>query len=275
MRMSNEVRERVRQHYGDLARRSEQAGGGSCCGCGPSCCDLPIANAGLLYEAENLSGLPEEAVSLSLGCANPLVLAGLKEGETVLDLGSGGGLDVLAASRYVGPGGRVYGLDMTDDMLAVANRNRERMGVANVEFLKGYIEEIPLPDESVDVIISNCVINLSEDKERALSEAYRVLKPGGRLAVADMVALKDVSPEIRKITDLWCGCLAGTLPSAEYRRILEQVGFKEVDIEPAHVISGTQIDQLIQEHRQSGAVAGIDLDALDGAFAGANIRALK
>jgi SAM-dependent methyltransferase len=272
--MSNEMREQVRQHYGELARRSEVKSG-SCCGCGTSCCDSPISNAGLLYEAENLSGLPEEAVSFSLGCANPLVLAGLKAGETVLDLGSGGGLDVLAASKYVGPEGKVYGLDMTDDMLAKANLNKERMGVANVEFLKGYIEDIPLPDESVDAIISNCVINLCEDKEKALSEAYRVLKPGGRFAVADMVTLKDVSSEIRKLAELWCGCIAGTITISEYQRILEKVGFKDVDIEPVHVVSKSLIGKLLQEHQQAGEIEKIDLDTLDGAFAGANVRAVK
>jgi arsenite methyltransferase len=273
MSMSNEVREQVKQHYGDLARRSEQIEGGSCCGCGTSCCDSPISNARLLYETENLSGLPEEAVSFSFGCANPLLLAGLKEGETVLDLGSGGGLDVLAASKYVGSEGKVYGLDMTDDMLAKANMNKERMGVANVEFLKGYIEDIPLPDESVDVIISNCVINLSEDKEKALSEAYRVLKPGGRFAVADMVTLKDVSSAIRKLAELWCGCIAGTVTVSEYERILLKVGFKDVDIEPVHVLSGSLIAKLVPECKE--ASESIDLDALDGAFAGANVRASK
>jgi len=273
--MSNEVREQVKQHYGELARQSEQGKSGFCCCGSGTCSDLPIANAGLLYEAENLSGLPKEAVSFSLGCANPLVLAGLKEGEIVLDLGSGGGLDVLAASKCVGSEGKVYGLDMTDDMLALANQNKERMGVTNVEFLKGYIEEIPLPDESVDVIISNCVINLSEDKEKALSEAYRVLKPGGRLAVADMLTLKDVPSGIRKIAELRCGCLSGTLPATEYRRILEKVGFKDVDIEPVHIISRSLIDQLLQRHREVSVVEGIDLDAIDGAFAGANVRAFK
>jgi SAM-dependent methyltransferase len=274
MSMGNEVREQVKQHYGELARRTEEGRGGFCCSCG-TCSDSPISNARLLYEAENLSGLPEEAVSFSLGCANPLVLAGLKDGEVVLDLGSGGGLDVLAASKHVGSEGKVYGLDMTDDMLAVANKNKERMGVTNVEFLKGYIEDIPLPDESVDVIISNCVINLSEDKERVLYEAYRVLKPGGRLAVADMVTLKDVPPGVRKIAELWCGCLAGTLAAPEYRRILEKVGFKDVDIEPVHVISKSLIAKLIQGHREASAVESIDLDAIDGAFAGANVRASK
>lgn len=273
--MSNNMREQVRQHYGELARLSEQAKGGSLCGCGKSCSDSPISNAGLLYEAENLSGLPAQAVSFSLGCANPLALAGLKEGEIVLDLGSGGGLDVLTASKYVGRGGKVYGLDMTDDMLVKANRNKERMGVTNVEFLKGYIEDIPLPDESVDVIISNCVINLSEDKEGALSEAYRVLKPGGRLAVADVVTLKDVSSGIRKLAELWCGCIAGTVTISEYKRILEKVGFKDVDIEPVHVVSKSLIADLVQEHQQTGEIEKIDLDTLDGAFAGANVRAVK
>lgn len=272
--MGNKVRDQVKQHYGELARRLGQGKGSSCCS-GGTCGNSPLPNARLLYGAENLSGLPEEAVSFSLGCANPLVLAGLKDGEVVLDLGSGGGLDVLAASRQVGSGGKVYGLDMTDDMLAVANKNKEQMGVTNVEFLKGYIEDIPLPDEGVDVIISNCVINLSEDKERALSEAYRVLKPGGRLAVSDMVTLKDVSPEIRKIAELWCGCLAGTLEVEEYRRILEKVGFKDVVIEPVHVVSKSLITKMVQGRMTASEIESIDLKAIDGAFAGANVRASK
>jgi SAM-dependent methyltransferase len=268
--MGNEVREQVQQFYGELARQAGQGKNVSCCS-GGSCCNSSLTDSKVLYEADNLSGLPEEAVSFSLGCANPLVLAGLREGEVVLDLGSGGGLDVLAASKYVGPGGKVYGLDMTDDMLAVANKNKEQMGATNVEFLKGYIEDIPLPDESVDVIISNCVINLSEDKERALSETYRVLKKGGRLAVADIVTLKEVPPEIRQIAALWCGCLGGTLAVEEYRRILEKVGFTGVAIEPVHIYTKSLIEELVQGRRE----ANVDLDVIDGAFAGANVKASK
>lgn len=268
--MGNEVREQVKQFYGELARQAGQGKNVDCCS-GGSCCNSSLTDSKALYEADNLSGLPEEAVSFSLGCANPLVLAGLKDGEAVLDLGSGGGLDVLAASKYVGSGGKVYGLDMTDDMLALANQNKQRMGITNVEFLKGYIEDIPLPDESVDVIISNCVINLSEDKERALSEAYRVLKRGGRLAVADMVTLKEVPPEIRQSAALWCGCLAGTLAVEEYQATLEKVGFKDVAIEPVHVYTRSLIEKLVQGRRD----ANVDLEVIDGAFAGANVKASK
>jgi SAM-dependent methyltransferase len=273
--MGNEVREQVQQFYGELARQAGQGKNVSCCS-GEACCDSFVTDSKVLYEKDNLSGLPKEAVSFSLGCANPLVLAGLKDGEVVLDLGSGGGLDVLAASKYVGPGGKVYGLDMTDEMLSLANQNRERMGVTNVEFLKGYIEEIPLPDESVDVIISNCVINLTEDKERALSEAYRVLKKGGRLAVADIVTLKEVPPEIRKIAALWCGCLAGTLAVGEYKTILEQVGFKDAAIEPVHIYTRSLIEKMMQGLEEVSKAAGnIDLEAIGGAFAGANVKAFK
>jgi arsenite methyltransferase len=271
---NNKMREQVRQFYGELARKAGQGKKVSCCG-DDTCCGSNPLDPKLLYEAGNLSGLPEEAISFSLGCANPLVLAELKDGEVVLDLGSGGGLDVLAASKYVGPGGKVYGLDMTDDMLALANKNKERMGVANVEFLKGYIEDIPLPDESVDVIMSNCVINLSEDKEKALSEAYRILKKGGRLAVADIVSLKEVSLEIRKIAALWCSCLAGALTVDEYERILEKAGFRDIKIEPVHIYTKSLIEKMVQEHASIDRTENIDLNAIDRAFAGANIKAFK
>ena len=221
-----------------------------------------------------MTGLPKEAIAASLGCANPIVFAQLKEGETVLDLGSGGGIDVLLASRFVGESGKVYGLDMTDEMLALANRNKQKMGVTNVEFLKGYIEAIPLPDESVDVVLSNCVINLTEDKKVALSEAFRVIKPGGRLRIADVVALKDISPELRKNAEMWCGCLAGTITIPQYEHILRECGFVDVNIEIAHVYTREVITAELL-HSFESYLPEVKMDALDGAFAGALISAEK
>lgn len=234
-----------------------------------------LPNPELLYDAGNLTGLPEEAVSSSLGCANPLALAQLKDGETVLDLGSGGGLDVLAASKYVGPQGKVFGLDMTEEMLALANQNKKLMGADNVEFLKGYLEDIPLPDESVDVIMSNCVINLSGDKEKAFSEAYRVLKKGGRLAIADIVTLREIPAEIRKMAEMWAGCLA-TLEIDKFKRMLEKTGFKNVQIDPVHIYSKAIVENLLQWHKELDKLfENVNLDAIDGAFAGADIKAVK
>ena len=215
--MTYELREEVKKRYGGIASEVSQNQGKACCCCSSSCCDDTVKfDAG--YTDDNLTDLPKAAIDASLGCANPLLFANLKEGETVLDLGSGGGIDVLAASKYVGAGGKVYGLDMTDEMLALANRNKAKMGVANVEFLHGYIEDIPLKDKSIDVIISNCVINLSEDKPKALAETYRVLKDGGRIAIADMVSLKEIPADMKKQVELWCGCLAGTIDIEEYKK---------------------------------------------------------
>ena len=217
-------------------------------------------------------GLPEEAVRASLGCGNPTALAELKRGETVLDLGSGGGIDVLLSARRVGPTGKAYGLDMTDEMLALARENQRKAGVENAEFLKGQIENVPLPDNSVDVIISNCVINLSADKDRVLKEAFRVLKPGGRFAVSDVVVRGEVPAAIRKSVELWIGCIAGALEESEYRAKLARAGFESVEIEPTRVYR-------VDDAREFLAQAGIDADAIapqvDGKFMSAFVRAVK
>ncbi|EKE03369.1 MAG: hypothetical protein ACD_20C00211G0003 [uncultured bacterium] len=260
--MEFDIKETVKEFYGGIASDVSK-GKKSCCACDE------ISKTSRIYDGANLDELPIEAINVSLGCANPLVFAGLKEGETVLDLGSGGGIDVLMSSKYVGKTSRIYGLDMTDEMLALANKNKEKMGVTNVEFIKGYIENIPLPDKTVDVVISNCVINLSEDKKKALSEACRVLKDGGRLAIADVVSLRDVSPELKKQAELWAGCIAGTISIEEYTNILKDLGFKNIQIEPVHVYTKSIIESLMEE-KQS-----LDLDLLDGAFAGAHIKAVK
>ena len=249
--MKTDIRETVRKRYGKIA--------GTACGYN----NQGISDTAVNYGDTNLSELPKEAVEASLGCANPLVFAQIKEGETVLDLGSGGGMDVLAASRLVCGTGKVFGLDMTDEMLRLANSNKAKMGADNVEFLKGYIEDIPLPDKTIDAVISNCVINLSQDKQKALSEAYRVLKPGGRLRIADMVCLKEISPKLRQNAEMWCGCLAGTITVAEYQSILQNCGFTNINIEIAHVYTKETI----------GIQA--DLGDIDGAFAGALISADK
>ncbi|MDP2891526.1 MAG: arsenite methyltransferase [Bacillota bacterium] len=271
------VKQKVKKHYGEIASKVDQGKSGSCCSC--SSCGTgkgDFMDTSVLYKGEDLSALPKEAISVSLGCANPLAIAQLKQGETVLDLGSGGGIDVLMAAKHVGPGGKVYGLDMTDEMLELANKNKARMGVENVEFIKGYIENIPLPDETVDVILSNCVINLSEDKPRALSEAYRILKKGGRLAVADIVSLKPVPGRLRKHADMWCGCLAGTLSAGEYEAQLKAVGFSGISIEPVHVYTRSTIEEeFLSGSMECYGIKGKDLDELDGAFAGAFIRARK
>jgi 2-polyprenyl-3-methyl-5-hydroxy-6-metoxy-1,4-benzoquinol methylase len=269
--MSTEnITEIVKQKYGQAALRV--VGGGSCCGPVPSeghCAD-PIS--GDLYCADQTGQLPETAVRASLGCGNPTALARLNPGETVLDLGSGGGIDVLLSARRVGPAGKAYGLDMTDEMLALAEENKRQAGVANVEFLKGQIENIPLPDNSVDVIISNCVINLSADKDRVLEEAFRVLKPGGRLAVSDVVTKGAMLPEIRKNVLLWVGCVAGALEENEYRGKLAAAGFEQIDVEPTRIYR-------IEDAREFLSGQGIDVDAIasevDGKFMSAFIRAVK
>lgn len=276
--MDFNVKQRVQEHYGSIAKKvNEGSKDGCCCGSSGSSCCGSISNVNNNYQLKNLLGLPLEAINASLGCANPFEMAELKEGEVVLDLGSGGGIDVLIASKYVGSSGKVYGLDMTDEMLALANRNKEKMGVKNVEFIKGYIESIPLPDESVDVIMSNCVINLSEDKQKVLSEAYRVLKKGGRLAVSDIVTLKDVSSEIRHMAEAWVGCIAGTVKIEEYTCTLEKAGFKDIEIKPVHIYTKEVIEELISQKRQvfDIDVSSINKDEMDGAFAGANVRAVK
>jgi SAM-dependent methyltransferase len=266
-----EIKEFVKEKYGQAALRV-QSGGSSCCGAGAAadgCCD-PITSD--LYDAVQTGAIPEEAVLASLGCGNPTALAKLNEGETVLDLGSGGGIDVLLSARRVGATGRAYGLDMTDEMLALARENQRKAGVDNVEFLKGEIEHIPLPNNSVDVIISNCVINLSADKDQVLREAFRVLKPGGRFAVSDVVTRGDVPEEVRQNMLLWVGCIAGALQDSEYAAKLAKAGFADIDIEATRVYK-------IEDARAFLSGQGVDVDAMapavDGKFASAFIRATK
>lgn len=246
----------------------------SSCGCGTSCCG-DAADDSSLYSADFIDGLPEEAINASLGCANPIVLANLQKGEKVLDLGSGGGIDVLISAKYVGETGKVYGLDMTDEMLELANRNKEKSGAKNIEFIKGYIEDIPLEDETVDVVTSNCVINLCESKEDALREAYRVLKKGGRFAVADIVALKSVPDEIRKSIQMWVGCISGALTTQEYERILKKVGFSSIEITPVNIYTKEIIKSIAEAKNLEDIYSQLDEDALDGAFAGAQVKAYK
>jgi len=265
------IKEVVRNKYGEAALRIS-AGKRGCCasdaGAVP-CCD-PISSD--LYDASEIAELPDGAVAASLGCGNPTALMQLHAGETVLDLGSGGGIDVLLSAKRVGPTGKAYGLDMTDEMLALARENQKKAGIGNVEFLKGEIENIPLPEKSVDVIISNCVINLSADKGRALREAFRVLRPGGRFAVSDVVVRGEVPAEIRRNIELWVGCVAGALQEEEYRSKLAAAGFEEIEVEATRVYS-------IEDARQFLTAKGIDVDAIaplvEGKFASAFIRARK
>src|SRR6202167_2508447 len=230
---TTDIKEVVKEKYGQAALRVK-AGDSSCCGAAASsgCCDPITSN---LYDATQAGQIPEEAMLASLGCGNPTALAKLNQGEIVLDLGSGGGIDVLLSAKRVGPTGKAYGLDMTDEMLALANENKRKAGVENVEFLKGEIEHIPLPDNSVDVVISNCVINLSADKDRVLREAFRVLKPGGRFAVADIVPRGAVPEDLRRNMLLWVGCIAGALDDDQYAAKLARAGFDDIDIEPTRV----------------------------------------
>jgi arsenite methyltransferase len=267
--MATSVKEAVQEKYGAAARRAaqgqEKAG---CCGTGAGC--DPITSN--LYDPSQIGTLPVEAVIASLGCGNPTALAELKPGETVLDLGSGGGIDVLLSARRVGPAGKAYGLDMTDDMLALARDNQKRAGVENVEFLKGEIEHIPLPDNSVDVIISNCVINLSADKDRVLREAFRVLKPGGRLAVSDVVVRGDDVPgEVRRSVELWIGCVAGALEEGEYRTKLAAAGFDSVDLEPTRIYRAEDAKGFLE----AGGLDPALLAKVDGRFMSAFVRAQK
>jgi arsenite methyltransferase len=264
------IKDIVKERYGQAALRV-RAGGSSCCGAtaATGCCDPITSN---LYDAAQANQLPEEALLASLGCGNPTILAQLKPGEIVLDLGSGGGIDVLLSARRVGPTGKAYGLDMTDEMLALANDNKRKAGVENVEFLKGEIEQIPLPDNSVDVIISNCVINLSADKSRVLREAFRVLKPGGRLAVSDVVTRGEILPEIRQSVLLWVGCVAGALDENDYRSKLAAAGFEQVDVEPTRIYR-------VEDAREFLTGQGVDADAIapqvDGKLMSAFVRAVK
>jgi SAM-dependent methyltransferase len=263
-----EIKQVVKEKYGQAALRVI-SGGGECCGPAAASCD-PVTKD--LYQAGEVAGVPEEAVRASLGCGNPTALAELREGETVLDLGSGGGIDVLLSARRVGPTGKAYGLDMTDEMLALARENQRKAGVENVEFLKGEMENIPLPDNSVDVIISNCVINLSADKDRVLREAFRVLKPGGRLAISDIVVRGEAPAEVRRSVELWIGCLAGALEENEYRAKLAAAGFTDIVIEPTRIYRAEDARPYLES-------AGLDFEALaaqaDGKFMSAFVRARK
>src|SRR2546425_10137344 len=266
-----EIKKIVKEKYGKAALKVTSAGGSSSCGSASSRgeCDPITSN---LYTDAETHDLPVEATAASLGCGNPTALAQLEPGETVLDLGSGGGIDVLLSARRVGPAGKAYGLDMTDEMLALARENQRKAGVDNVEFLKGEIEQIPLPAGSVDVIISNCVINLSADKDRVFAEALRVLKPGGRLAVSDVVVRGEVPAEIRRSVELWIGCVAGALEEGEYREKLAKAGFEDVELEPTRGYRG-------EDAREFLAGTGIDADAIapqvDGKFMSAFVRARK
>src|ERR1051326_9162683 len=269
--MPKQIKEVVKEKYGAAARRVTAGKGSSCCGASSCGTDVdPITRD--LYESGQVEALPELAVKASLGCGNPTALAELKLGETVLDLGSGGGIDVLLSARRVGPTGKAYGLDMTDEMLALARENQQKAGVENVEFLRGEIENIPLPDNSVDVIISNCVINLSGDKDRVLGEAFRVLKPGGRFAVSDVVVRGSVPDEIRKNVLVWVGCIAGALTDVEYESKLVAAGFEGVEIEPTRVYS-------VEDARAFLSGQGVDVDAIapevEGKFISAFVRAVK
>jgi arsenite methyltransferase len=268
---TTDIKEVVKEKYGQAALRVK-SGGSGCCGATTGIgrgCDPITSN---LYDASQGAQIPEEALLASLGCGNPTALAELKPGEVVLDLGSGGGIDVLLSAKRVGPAGKAYGLDMTDEMVALANENKHKAGAENVEFLKGEIEHIPLPDSSVDVIISNCVINLSANKDQVLREAFRVLRPGGRFAVSDVVTRGEIRPEIRQSILLWVGCVAGALGDVEYRQKLGAAGFEQIEIEPTRIYRAEDARELLHAD-------GIDVDAIapqvDGKFMSAFVRAVK
>ena len=268
---TTDIKEVVKEKYGQAALRVK-SGGSSCCGAAPASglsCDPITSN---LYDRSEAAQIPEEAMLASLGCGNPTALAKLNPGEVVLDLGSGGGIDVLLSAQRVGPTGKAYGLDMTEEMLALANENKRKAGAENVEFLKGEIENIPLPDNSVDVVISNCVINLSADKDRVLREAFRVLKPGGRFAVSDVVTRGTIPNEIRQKVLLWVGCIAGALDETEYKSKLQAAGFEQIEVEPTRIYR-------VEEAREFLASAGVNVDGIasqvDEKFMSAFVRAVK
>lgn len=270
MESTTRVQEQVKEKYGSAARAvAESSSVQACCDPGLRCCDPITSN---LYSSEQTGIIPEKAVKASLGCGNPTALIDLRPGEIVLDLGSGGGIDVLLSAQRVGPTGKAYGLDMTDDMLALARENQRQTGVTNVAFLKGEIENIPLPDNTVDVIISNCVINLSADKDRVLNEAFRVLKPGGRFAVSDVVVRGNVPEEVRRSILLWVGCIAGALEEREYLEKLKGAGFEDATVEPTRVYN-------VEDARQFLTDAGVDVDAIapqvNEKFFSAFVRATK
>jgi ubiquinone/menaquinone biosynthesis C-methylase UbiE len=267
-----EIKQAVKQKYGEAAARAA-TGKSASCGTSPSsACSGGDPITIDLYDAGQTAGIPEKALLASLGCGNPTALAPLKPGETVLDLGSGGGIDVLLSAKRVGPNGKAYGLDMTEEMLALARENQRKAGMQNVEFLKGEIENIPLPDNSVDVVISNCVINLSADKSRVLKEALRVLRPGGRFAVSDIVVRGEIPTEIRRSIELWAGCMAGALEESEYRSRLAEAGFEQISVEPTRIYRVDDVRQLLSKQ-------GVDVETIvpqvDGKFISAFIRATK
>jgi arsenite methyltransferase len=268
----------VRERYGEAARRVLQVNEATACGPVSSCCGGAAFTGSVdpitsnLYVSGETAELPSAAMLASLGCGNPTALAELRPGEAVLDLGSGGGIDVLLSARRVGPTGKVYGLDMTDDMLTLARSNAAAAGVTNVEFLKGQIEAIPLPDASVDVIISNCVINLSGDKRRVLAEAFRVLKPGGRFAVSDVVVRGEVPAEVRRSMELWVGCVAGALEEQEFLDLLGDVGFVDASIEPTRVYRSEDARAFLED---AGLATDESVDAIDGKFMAAFVRGTK
>lgn len=274
----SEITATVKEKYGQAAQRVVAGSAASCCGPVSSCCGGAASEGQRdpitadLYDAMQTEGLPPDAVLASLGCGNPTLLAQLNEGDTVLDLGSGGGIDVLLSARRVGPAGKAYGLDMTQDMLALARANAAKAGATNVEFLEGHIEQIPLPDNSVDVIISNCVINLSGDKERVLKEAFRVLKPGGRFAVSDVVVRGEIPGAVRRSMELWVGCVAGALEESEFVRLLTKAGFEGASIEPTRIYE-------FEDARTFLGAAGEELEVLarevSGRVMGAFVRATK
>ena len=282
MTQTQDIQQIVKEKYGEAARRVTQGGAASscrgavaapsssCCATGPLAGTDPITRD--LYDAVQTGGLPEAAVLASLGCGNPTALAELRAGEVVLDLGSGGGIDVLLSAKRVGPTGKAYGLDMTDEMLALARDNQRQAGATNVEFLKGEIEHIPLPDASVDVIISNCVINLSADKDRVLAEAFRVLKPGGRFAVSDVVTRGAIRPEIRASAMAWVGCVAGALDEDDYRHKLAAAGFSDIGVEPTRIYTAEDAREFLSAN---GLDTSVVSDEMDGKFLSAFIRAVK
>ena len=282
MTQTQDIQQIVKEKYGEAARRVTQGGAASscrgavaapsssCCATGPLAGTDPITRD--LYDAVQTGGLPEAAVLASLGCGNPTALAELHAGEVVLDLGSGGGIDVLLSAKRVGPTGKAYGLDMTDEMLALARENQRQAGATNVEFLKGEIEHIPLPDASVDVIISNCVINLSADKDRVLAEAFRVLKPGGRFAVSDVVTRGAIRPEIRASAMAWVGCVAGALDEDDYRHKLAAAGFSDIGVEPTRIYTAEDAREFLSAN---GLDTSVVSDEMDGKFLSAFIRAVK
>jgi arsenite methyltransferase len=272
--VDHKLKNKVKSYYGGIAKKAESGAKASCCCGGDRCCGDLDDNTEL-YTKEYLDHLPEEAIKASQGCANPIFLANLQKGETVLDLGSGGGIDVLISSKYVGSEGMVYGLDMTDEMLALANRNKERMAVENVAFLKGYLEDIPLEDGTVDVITSNCVINLCEDKEIAMKEACRVLKKGGRLAIADIVQLKEVPENVKSSMEMWLGCMAGALDVDTYHDVLRKAGFHNIEIEAVNPYTKAMLEDIIRGKESENILEHVDAALLDRAYAGAHIKAVK